>query len=39
MKVNVQNIKGDSVEELEINFDAFEDDSKGLQAVHDAVVA
>ena len=39
MKVNVQNTKGDSVEELEINFDAFEDDSKGLQAVHDAVVA
>ena len=39
MKVNVQNIKGDSVEELEINFDSFEDDSKGLQAVHDAVVA
>lgn len=39
MKVNVQNIKGDSLEELEINFDAFEDDSKGLQAVHDAVVA
>ena len=39
MKVNVQNIKGDSIEELEINFDAFEDDSKGLQAVHDAVVA
>jgi large subunit ribosomal protein L4 len=39
MKVNVQNIKGDSVEELEINFDAFEDGSKGLQAVHDAVVA
>ena len=25
MKVNVQNTKGDSVEELEINFDAFED--------------
>ena len=24
---------------MEINFDAFEDDSKGLQAVHDAVVA
>lgn len=39
MKVNVQNTKGDSVEELEINFDAFEDGSKGLQAVHDAVVA
>ncbi len=39
MKVNVQNIKGDSVEELEINFDSFDDDSKGLQAVHDAVVA
>ena len=39
MKVNVQNTKGDSVEELEINFDSFEDDSKGLQAVHDAVVA
>ncbi len=39
MKVNVQNNKGDSIEELEINFDAFEDDSKGLQAVHDAVVA
>ena len=39
MKVIVQNTKGDSVEELEINFDAFEDDSKGLQAVHDAVVA
>ena len=39
MKVNVQNTKGGSVEELEINFDAFEDDSKGLQAVHDAVVA
>ena len=39
MKVNVQNTKGDSVEELEINFDAFEDESKGLQAVHDAVVA
>ena len=39
MKVNVQNTNGDSVEELEINFDAFEDDSKGLQAVHDAVVA
>ena len=39
MKVNVQNTKGDSVEELEINFDVFEDDSKGLQAVHDAVVA
>ncbi len=39
MKVNVQNTKGDSVEELEITFDAFEDDSKGLQAVHDAVVA
>ncbi len=39
MKVNVQNIKGDSVEELEINFAAFEDGSKGLQAVHDAVVA
>ena len=39
MKVNVQNIKGDSVEELEVNFDSFDDDSKGLQAVHDAVVA
>ena len=39
MKVNVQNIKGDSVEELEIDLDSFEDDSKGLQAVHDAVVA
>lgn len=39
MKVNVQNTKGDSVEELEINFDSFDDDSKGLQAVHDAVVA
>jgi len=39
MKINVQNIKGESLEELEINFDAFEDDSKGLQAVHDAVVA
>ena len=39
MKVNVQNTKGDSVEEVEINFDAFEDDSKGLQAVHVAVVA
>jgi large subunit ribosomal protein L4 len=39
MKINVQNISGQSVEELEIGFDAFEDDAKGLQAVHDAVVA
>ena len=39
MKINVQNISGQSVEELEIGFDAFEDDAKVLQAVHDAVVA
>ena len=39
MKINVQNISGQSVEELEIGFDAFEDDAKGLQAVHDTVVA
>lgn len=30
MKINVQNISGQSVEELEIGFDAFEDDAKGL---------
>jgi len=39
MKINIQNTKGESLEEWEIPFGLIEEDDKGLQAVHDAVVA
>ena len=39
MKINVQNTNGESVEEMEVPFTLVEDGDKGLQAVHDAVVA
>jgi large subunit ribosomal protein L4 len=39
MKINIQNTKGESLEEWEIPFDLIEEDEKGLQAVHDTVVA
>ena len=39
MKINIQNTKGESLEEWEIPFDLIEEDQKGLQAVHDTVVA
>ena len=39
MKINIQNTKGESLEEWEIPFGLVEEDEKGLQAVHDAVVA
>jgi large subunit ribosomal protein L4 len=39
MKINIQNTKGESLEEWDIPFDLIEEDEKGLQAVHDTVVA
>ena len=39
MKINIQNTKGESLEEWEIPFGLIEENDKGLQAVHDAVVA
>jgi large subunit ribosomal protein L4 len=39
MKINIQNTKGESLEKWEIPFGLIEEDDKGLQAVHDAVVA
>jgi large subunit ribosomal protein L4 len=39
MKINIQNTKGESLEEWEIPFNLIEEDEKGLQAVHDTVVA
>jgi len=39
MKINIQFTKGESLEEWEIPFGLIEEDDKGLQAVHDAVVA
>lgn len=39
MKINIQNTKGESLEEWEIPFGLIEEDEKGLQAVHDTVVA
>ena len=39
MKINVQNTNGESVEEMEIPFTLVEEGDKGLQAVHDSVVA
>lgn len=39
MKINVQNTNGESVEEMEVPFTLVEEGDKGLQAVHDAVVA
>ena len=39
MKINIQNTKGESLEEWEIPFGLIEEDDKGLQAVHDTVVA
>jgi len=39
MKINIQNTKGESLEEWEIPFGLIEEDDKGLKAVHDAVVA
>ena len=39
MKINVQNTSGESVEEMEIPFTLVEEGDKGLQAVHDSVVA
>ncbi|MDA7524742.1 50S ribosomal protein L4 [Verrucomicrobia bacterium] len=39
MKINVQNTNGESVEEMEVPFTLVEEGDKGLQAVHDTVVA
>jgi large subunit ribosomal protein L4 len=39
MKINVQNTNGESVEEMEVPFTLVEEGDKGLQAVHDSVVA
>ena len=39
MKINVQNTNGESVEEMEIPFTLVDEGDKGLQAVHDTVVA
>ncbi len=39
MKINVQNISGESVEEMDLPFALVEEGDKGLQAVHDTVVA
>ena len=39
MKINVQNTNGESVEEMEVPFTLVEKGDKGLQAVHDTVVA
>ena len=39
MKINVQNTNGESVEQMEIPFTLVDDGEKGLQAVHDSVVA
>jgi large subunit ribosomal protein L4 len=39
MKINVQNINGEAMEECDIPFTIVEEGAKGLQAVHDAVVA
>jgi large subunit ribosomal protein L4 len=39
MKINVQNTNGESVEEMEVPFTLIDEGEKGLQAVHDSVVA
>ena len=39
MKINVQNTNGEPVEEMEVPFTLVEEGDKGLQAVHDTVVA
>jgi large subunit ribosomal protein L4 len=39
MKINVQSTNGESVEEMEVPFTLVEEGDKGLQAVHDTVVA
>ncbi len=39
MKINVQNTNGEPVEEMEVSFTLVEEGDKGLQAVHDTVVA
>lgn len=39
MKIKVQNISGESVEEMDVQFPLIEEEAKGNQAVHDSVVA